>query len=78
MPVIFVFTTTVRIVLFGVAGLFTTEAMTTSALLLPLMAAGIWIGHRMHLNLTRETLVRIIGVLLIGSGASLLIRAAIA
>ena len=78
MPVIFVFTTTVRIVLFGVAGLFTAEALTMSAALLPVMGLGIWIGNRMHLNLSRTTLVRIIGVLLIGSGVSLLIRAAMA
>ena len=74
-PVIFIFTTIARIVIFAVAGLFTASVLYTAAALLPLMVAGMWIGHHLHLNMSREQLVRIIGVLLIGSGASLLVRA---
>ena len=75
-PVIFVFTTVARIAIFAVAGLFTLTVLYTAAALLPIMLVGMWLGHRLHLNMSREHVVRIIGVLLIGSGVSLLLRAA--
>ena len=74
-PVIFIFTTIARIAIFAVAGLFTLEVLYTAAALLPLMLFGMWLGHRLHLNMTREQIVRIMGVLLVGSGGSLLVRA---
>jgi uncharacterized protein len=74
-PVIFIFTTIARIVIFAVAGLFTLEVLYTAAALLPVMLLGMWLGHHLHLNMTREQIVRIMGVLLVGSGASLLVRA---
>jgi uncharacterized membrane protein YfcA len=39
------------------------------------MFLGLYCGHRLHLNLPRDTVVRIIGGLLIASGFSLLLRA---
>jgi uncharacterized membrane protein YfcA len=39
------------------------------------MALGMWIGHHLHLNMSRDQLTRIIGALLVLSGASLLVRA---
>jgi uncharacterized membrane protein YfcA len=75
LPVIFIFTTIARIVIFAVAGLFTTEVIYMAAALLPIMALGMWSGHHLHLNLTREQLARIVGVLLVVSGGSLLVRA---
>src|SRR5262249_54584504 len=48
MPVIFIFTTVVRIVMFAAAGLFTREVLAYAAALLPVMALGVWIGHRLH------------------------------
>ena len=74
-PVIFIFTTIARIAIFAVAGLFTLQVIYTAAALLPLMVLGMWLGHRLHLNMSREQLVRIIGVLLVGSGGSLVVRA---
>jgi uncharacterized membrane protein YfcA len=74
-PVIFIFTTIARIAIFAAAGLFTPPVLYTAAALVPLMLLGMWVGHRLHLNMSREQLVRIIGVLLIASGASLLVRA---
>ena len=74
-PVIFIFTTIARIVIFALAGLFTANVLYTAAALLPLMVLGMWLGHHLHLNMSREQLVRIIGVLLVGSGISLLVRA---
>lgn len=75
MPVIFVFTTVVRIAIFAAAGLFTAQVLYTAAALLPVMLFGMWLGHRLHLNITREQLMRIIGGLLVVSGISLLMRA---
>jgi uncharacterized membrane protein YfcA len=75
MPVIFCFTTVGRIILFVVAGLFTGEMLLTAALLAPMMFLGLYVGNRLHVNLSRETMVRIIGGLLIASGASLVLRA---
>jgi uncharacterized membrane protein YfcA len=74
-PVIFIFTTIARIAIFAVAGLFTLHVLYTAAALLPLMVLGMWLGHHLHLALSREQLVRVIGVLLVGSGTSLLVRA---
>ncbi|HEX2830642.1 MAG TPA: sulfite exporter TauE/SafE family protein [Burkholderiales bacterium] len=74
-PVIFIFTTVARIAIFAVAGLFTLQVLYTAAALLPLMILGIWLGHHLHLNMTREQMVRIIGVLLVASGGSLVVRA---
>ena len=75
MPVIFIFTTIARIIIFSAAGLFTASVLYTSAALLPVMALGMWLGNRLHLNLSREQLARIIGALLVLSGGSLLLRA---
>lgn len=75
MPVIFCFTTVGRIILFIVAGLFTGEMLFTAALLAPMMFLGLYVGNRLHVNLSRETMVRIIGGLLVASGASLVLRA---
>lgn len=74
-PVIFMFTTIGRIILYGAAGLFTLEVLIAGALLLPVMFLGLYVGNRMHLNLNRDTLIRIVGALLILSGASLIVRA---
>lgn len=78
LPVIFIITTTARIVLFTYVGLFTTEVLITAAALLPVMIFGVWLGHRLQLNMSREQLVRIVGGLLIASGGSLLVRALLA
>ncbi|MDB5866838.1 MAG: permease [Betaproteobacteria bacterium] len=75
-PVIFIFTTIARIAIFSVAGLFTLEVLYTAAALLPVMALGMWLGHHLNLSMSREQLVRIIGTLLVASGAALMIRAA--
>jgi len=74
MPLIFMFTTVGRIVLFALAGLMTKDALITAALLLPVMAIGLWCGNRLHLNVPRDHAARAIGVLLTLSGVSLVLR----
>ncbi|MFN7086337.1 MAG: sulfite exporter TauE/SafE family protein [Burkholderiales bacterium] len=75
MPVIFMFTTITRIALYATAGLFSRDVLLTAAALLPVMALGIYLGHRLQLRLPRDTVVRVIGVLVMASGVSLLLRA---
>jgi uncharacterized membrane protein YfcA len=75
MPVVFVFTTLARIAVFALAGLFDTEVFIATALLLPAMALGLWLGNRLHGKLSRGQAARAIGAVLILSGASLLTRA---
>lgn len=41
----------------------------------PAMLAGIWLGHRLHLNLSKQRLTQCMAVLLVASGASLVLRA---
>lgn len=74
-PVIFMFTTIGRITLYIAAGLFSWNVLLTAAALLPVMFLGLYAGHRLHLNLRRDTLIRIIGGVMIASGVSLLLRA---
>jgi len=74
MPVIFMFTTVGRIVLFAIAGIITKDVLITAGLLLPMMVIGLWCGNRLHLNISREHAVRVIGVLLTLSGLSLVLR----
>jgi uncharacterized protein len=78
MPVIFMFTTLARIALFIAAGLYSPAALVAAAALLPVMALGIWTGHHLHLNLSREIVIRVMGALLVISGISLIVRAATA
>jgi uncharacterized membrane protein YfcA len=74
-PVIFIFTTITRIAMFAVAGLFSREVLITAAALLPIALAALFLGHRLHLNLSKDATVRVIGGLLALSGVSLLMRA---
>lgn len=75
MPMIFMFTTVARIVLFIFAGLYSPAALVAAAALLPVMALGVWTGHHLHLNLSQQTVIRVMGALLVLSGLSLVYRA---
>ncbi len=65
----------VRLVLFFAAGLLAPGVALTAALLLPVVLAGLWLGGRWHARVSREQILRGVCVLLIASGASLLVRA---
>ncbi len=74
-PAVFSFTTVARIAIFAAVGLYSTPMLLTAVALLPVMALGLWCGHRLHGLLTRDQVTRIIGGLLVLSGVSLLVRA---
>lgn len=42
---------------------------------LPVAALGLYLGGRIHTSLGKETFLRIISLLLMGSGAALLLKA---
>ena len=74
-PAVFSFTTVARIAIFASVGLFNAQMLIAAAALLPVMALGLWCGHRLHGRLTRDQAIRIMGGLLLLSGASLIVRA---
>ena len=43
----------------------------------PAMLAGVWLGHHLHLNLSKQRLIQCMAVLLVASGLSLMARAII-
>ena len=63
-----------RLFLFALAGLFLAKELLTFLLLLPFAAAGLFIGTRAHLAITRAQLGRAIGAVLLLGGGSLLWR----
>jgi len=61
-----------RIVGYGTAGYYTTEVLLACAVMIPVMAAGSWVGERLGNRISQETFSRLMAVLLLLTGASLL------
>jgi uncharacterized protein len=69
----FTLNTGVRLVLFLLSGLLLQREVWLGVLyLLPFMALGLFIGHRLHLRLTPAHIARVISVLLLLTGVSIL------
>lgn len=67
--------TLTRLVIFLLAGVYRDlDIVITAIALLPAMFTGIWIGRRITLRLSREQFVRILNVVVLASGAALLVR----
>lgn len=67
----------VRVVLFGAAGLLSQDGLVACALLLaPAVIAGVLIGNRLHASIPAAAVVRVVHLLLVVAGVSLLARAA--
>jgi uncharacterized membrane protein YfcA len=66
-----------RIGLYTFYGLYAQQNVLLYALAAaPAMLAGVWLGHHLHIKLSKRRLIQCMAVLLIVSGASLLLRAA--
>lgn len=66
----------VRIASFLVAGLLLTpEIWLAFGLALPLMLGALYVGGRIHIGLSAAQMTRLVGLLLLGSGVTLLIKA---
>lgn len=64
-----------RLVLFGFAGLLAQDGLwTLFALLLPALAAGVFVGHRLHAVVPAALVVRAVHGVLLVAGASILLR----
>ncbi len=70
-----IFSTTTRALVFLAGGLMLADRLTAFALLLPFALAGLGIGTRISKRVSRAQLLRVISVLLMLIGASLLARA---
>lgn len=64
----------VRLIAYAIAGLFGWTTMGWVAVALPLVAMGLYIGGRIHVNMTQSNFVRLVSLILIASGLALLIR----
>lgn len=67
--------TSIRALVFLASGLMLADRVIGFALLLPFALTGLWIGNRYHGRISRGALLRLISVLLVLIGASLLLRA---
>lgn len=74
-PAIFIFTILVRGTAFVGTGLITNEVLWTAALLLPVAYAFMLLGRRLHARMGPAARVRVIGLVVVLSGVSLLVRA---
>jgi uncharacterized membrane protein YfcA len=65
-----------RVVAFALAGLFASRALWIAlAFSLPVAWLGVWVGNRVHVRTVPATVARIIGGVLLLTGASLIVRA---
>ena len=69
------FSAVVRLVLFGAVGLLAQDGLwTLLALMLPALALGILLGHRLHTRVPAGAVVRAVHAVLLLAGVSLLLR----
>jgi len=66
--------TGIRALVFAVGGLMLADRL-VMFLLLPFALAGLWCGNRIHGRISREQVARVMSVVLLLIGASLLVRA---
>lgn len=59
---------------YAVAGFYTPNTLTLVATMLPFMLMGTWVGEKIGTRLSQEAFTRILAVLLLLSGASLLVK----
>ena len=64
-----------RVITFAFSGLLNQQALFLACLAgLPILVLGLYLGHRIHLGLSNQNMIWIIGLLLIASGCSLFIK----
>ncbi len=66
--------TSIRALVFLAGGLMLADRLIGALLLLPFALGGIWAGHRIQLKVSRENLLRVISVMLLLIGGSLIAR----
>jgi uncharacterized membrane protein YfcA len=64
-----------RVVAFAIAGLLGSFSLWIAVvLLLPVAAAGLWVGNRAHVKLSPPMMARVIGAVLLLTGGALIVR----
>ncbi len=71
---IFVMDGGMRLTGFTVTGLYSADNLLIAALGVPLLAAGMYAGGRVHTTLSRQAFVRLVALILLGSGSVLLLK----
>jgi hypothetical protein len=75
MSVMVSFSLVTRLIVFAAAGLLLQPFLVTALLwFVPATAFGLWLGHRLHIGIAHETLLRVLYLVLVGCGLSLLLR----
>jgi len=69
------FSTSIRAIVFLVTGLMLLDRVIAFVLLVPFAWAGLWAGNRIHERISREAVQRVVAVLILLIGASLVVRA---
>ena len=64
----------IRVGGFALSGFFIHETLLLAALGLPIMGLAMYLGGHIHTSISQTTFHRAIGVLLLGSGAALLLK----
>jgi len=64
----------VRLIAYALAGLLGWATLVSVAAGLPLVAAGLYVGGRIHLGLSQRTFVRVVSLILVAAGTTLLVR----
>ena len=66
--------TSIRALVFTVGGLMLADRLVMFVIMLPFALAGLWCGNRIHGRISREQVARVISVVLMLMGASLIVR----
>lgn len=75
MGVMVSFSLVIRLIVFGAAGVLFHPYLTTALVwLIPAAALGLWLGSRIHMRASHDTLLRILNSVLLACGASLIAR----
>jgi uncharacterized membrane protein YfcA len=68
--------TSIRTLVFAASGLMLWGSIAGFAVLAPFMFSGLWLGNRLHARVSQPQMFRLVSVLLMLIGVSLLVRAA--
>jgi uncharacterized membrane protein YfcA len=70
-----IFSVSIRALVFTAGGLMLADRLIGFAMLVPFALAGLWLGNRLQARISRAALLRVVSVLLLLIGASLIVRA---
>ena len=69
-----IFSVSIRALVFAASGLMLADRLAGYVMLLPFALAGLWMGNRIHGRISREAVLKVVAMVLLLIGASLLAR----